>query len=208
VFLEIMLRLVLAATLLAFTACSRSDSAKIAATSASPPGPTDPVELERDALVDFAELGGKVVKDSQDRPRYLVLNGQHVTDQRLSKIHAMKELTALGLNGTAVTDNVLTQLDGLNDLSYLFLNDTEITDRGLPNLRSLARLRYVSLKQTQVTRRGVEQLAQLAPGLDIDYSPREVQLDGAGVDAADQQIYRYRNTRPTDAWSVLREIEP
>lgn len=83
--------------------------------------------------------------------RWLDLGGTAITDDGLTHLTALPNLTRLHLPRTAVTDAGLPALAGLQELELLNLYGTTVTDAGLPSLAKLPRLRQLYLWQTQVT---------------------------------------------------------
>lgn len=83
--------------------------------------------------------------------RWLDLSGTGVTDQGLTNLSGMPNLSRLHLQRTKVTDDGLKAIAGLQNLEYLNLYGTAVTDDGLDVLGTLSNLRQLYLWQTKVT---------------------------------------------------------
>jgi len=92
--------------------------------------------------------------------RWLDLAGTKISNNGLSAIGAMPNLTRLHLERTSISDAGLARLATLGDLEYLNLYGTEVTDLGLPQLQSLPRLKQVYLWQTRVTPAAAQSFAE------------------------------------------------
>lgn len=109
----------------------------------------DDVGLDYSALRFFPEIHS------------LSLNGPGVTDESLSFLPEMKQLTYLSFKDTSVTDLGLRHLSGLTGLRTLLLPDTQITDDGLRSLSKLPELSWLDLSGTAITDAGLEHLIGL-----------------------------------------------
>lgn len=98
---------------------------------------------------------------------WLDLGGTRVTDEGLSRVARLANLTRLHLQRTAITDAGLVHLEALERLEYLNLYGTRVTDEGLERLSSLGRLRSLYLWGTEVTDAGAGRLESRLPRLAI-----------------------------------------
>ena len=94
-------------------------------------------------------------------PKWVTLDGGHVTDAGLAHIEGLSEILTLSLYDTPITDAGLAHLEGLDQLHSLLLGATHVTDAGLAHLERLSQLRQLSLDSTQVTGSGLPHLAGL-----------------------------------------------
>ena len=99
---------------------------------------------------------------------WLNLASASVSDQGLSVIQELPNLSRLHLEKTAVTDDGLAHLTNLQHLEYLNLYNTGVTDNGLQHLKSLASLKKLYLWQTEVTPEAAQSLAEAIPDIDVN----------------------------------------
>lgn len=125
-------------------------------------------------LANFRLLGKDITDDDltplEKMPNLteLDLSRTAITDEGLNHIKNLKNLTRLNLNNTAVTDSGLAHLSGLTNLTYLNLYGTKVNDAGLDQLYGLKSLGKIFLWQTQVTDAGAAALHEALPALDIN----------------------------------------
>ena len=105
-----------------------------------------------------AELGK--LKTLGANLRWLDLGGTRVTDNGLTQLVALPNLTRLHLERTAITDAGLASLAALPNLEYLNLYGDDITDAGAEQLRQFPKLKQVYLWQTKVTPAAAKGLAE------------------------------------------------
>lgn len=90
------------------------------------------------------------------------LNGQHVTDQELETLKALKSVEILNLQSSYLTDAGTVHLAELKNLRELDLHDSQyFTDKGLESLQGLTRLSKLELSKTRVTSEAVDRLASM-----------------------------------------------
>ncbi|MBN9523055.1 hypothetical protein J0H58_31835 [bacterium] len=89
----------------------------------------------------------------------LDLRESRVSDEDLTAIVCLDQLSSLNLSGTVVTDEGLRYVSGLRDLRGLDLNNTGVTDSGVRQIASLRALRSLALNETMVTDTGLAELA-------------------------------------------------
>ncbi len=126
----------------------------------------------------FLEVGPKgdsVTKDqmeallmAKEQITWLNLGKAGVTDEMLSVISQLPNLTRLRLQQNPITDQGVASLEGLKHLESLNLYGTEVTDTSLDVFRTFPALRRLYLWQTEVTTDGVENLKSERQHLDIN----------------------------------------
>jgi len=89
-----------------------------------------------------------------------------VTDEMLSVIGQLPNLTRLRLQQNPITDQGLTSLEGLSHLESLNLYGTEVTDNSLEIFESFLTLKRLYLWQTGVTADGAEDLRSARQNLE------------------------------------------
>ena len=99
---------------------------------------------------------------------WLDLGESATTDEALSSLGSLKNLTRLHLENTKVTDEGLIYLKDLAYLEYLNLYGTRVSDKGIQQLAGLKNLKRLYVWQTQVTAEGVAQLQKELPGLEVN----------------------------------------
>lgn len=99
---------------------------------------------------------------------WLDLGGSGITDEGLTVIGNLKNLTRLYLDNTQITDEGLQHLDELIYLEYLNLYGTQVSDEGIQQLSGLKNLKRLYLWQTKVTKEGAAQLQKSLPDLEIN----------------------------------------
>lgn len=103
---------------------------------------------------------------------WLKLDGTQISNNALSVITKMPNLTRLSLNNTSVSD--LNYLSNLKELRYLSLVGTQVTTRNLLALSKLAHLQQLYLFQTNITRVDSIQIQQLLPKTKLDFGNYQV----------------------------------
>lgn len=99
---------------------------------------------------------------------WLDLSGTGVTDEGLSVIAGMANLTRLNLAHTPVSGSGLHHLGKLKYLEYLNLYGTRVDDESVQTLAALESLQALYLWQTRVTAEGIERLRQARSKLAIN----------------------------------------
>jgi internalin A len=100
----------------------------------------------------------------------LSLNGTKITDESLTHLHGVKNLTILLLNDTDVSDDGTTTLALLPRLEWLYLNRTKVTDASMKKKKKLGNLRdlrFLSLLGTSVSDSGVADLHAIVPSVRV-----------------------------------------
>lgn len=98
----------------------------------------------------------------------LSFQSTRITDDDLSEVARLVQITALELGETKVGDSGLQHLGGLMNLEVLDLSKTEVTDAGLEQITSLKRLQRIKLTGAPVTDAGVARLQTAIPGLEVN----------------------------------------
>ncbi|MDX1942073.1 MAG: c-type cytochrome domain-containing protein [Saprospiraceae bacterium] len=103
---------------------------------------------------------------------WLKLDGTKISNNALSVITKMPNLTRLSLNNTSVSD--LNYLSNLKELRYLSLVGTQVNIQNLLALSKLAQLQQLYLFQTNITRVDSIQIQQLLPKTKLDFGNYQV----------------------------------
>ncbi len=82
---------------------------------------------------------------------WLKLHNTNITDEALTSIARLTNLTKLDLSNTFITDKGLPQLSSDSNLQYLNLVGTKITGAGITQLKGLNKLQTLYLYKTGVT---------------------------------------------------------
>lgn len=85
-----------------------------------------------------------------------------MTDDDISGIAKLTNLSVLKLSGTRITDGGLATLSSLISLRVLWLDNTAVTDAGLPG-NTPPNLTKVYLRNTATSERGIRQLRERLP---------------------------------------------
>jgi hypothetical protein len=89
------------------------------------------------------------------------LQGHHVTDEWLTHLEPLSDLSKVSIHSADITDVGLAHLARLSNLTDLSLPDTQVTDKGLEHLSKLSRLAQLGLWNTDVTDTGLTDLTKL-----------------------------------------------
>jgi hypothetical protein len=101
--------------------------------------------------------------------RYLLLDGQAITDAGLAHVAGMAQMEILWLDGAQVSDAGLVHFKGMMSLKRLCLYKTQVTEEGLVHLGGLQTLEDLLLS-FPVADTGLQYLTQLdaLKGIEID----------------------------------------
>ena len=105
---------------------------------------------------------------AKEQITWLKLGGRGITDQMLSKVGQLSNLTRLQLFQNDITDEGLKSLKGLQHLESLNLYGTKVTDASIEVFESLPTLKRLYLWQTDISNSGAEQLRSTRSYLDVD----------------------------------------
>lgn len=123
------------------------------------------------------EIGADWRGELQDlrRLRWLVgvqhvkFAGGRVTDEWMSYLTGMTNLTTLTLKRTGVSDDGLAAIRNLPKLQSVWVMYSPLTDRSVEHLRTLKQASFIKLYGTKITKPGVQQLTEALDGAKIDY---------------------------------------
>jgi uncharacterized membrane protein len=73
------------------------------------------------------------------------LSSSGIKDDDIDAINKLNNLEKLWLDGNDLTDNIVSKIIGLNELTYLNLSSTKITEKGIEPLKKLTKLRSIYL---------------------------------------------------------------
>jgi hypothetical protein len=103
----------------------------------------------------------KLLLEKHSSLKHVSLRGEFVSDDLVSKIDALKELTSLFVDGPKLTDSGLKSIARIQKLEFLDVGHTGITDAGLAEIAKLKSLIGLTLTGTKVTDAGIQQLGAL-----------------------------------------------
>ena len=106
------------------------------------------------------------IQDAFGHITWLSLPNQNLTDDVLSLIKQMPNLTKLRLDNNPITNEGLKNLESLEHLEVLNLYGTKITNDGLASIQKIPSLKTVYLWQTGVTAEGLEQ-AEIGDDIEV-----------------------------------------
>lgn len=105
---------------------------------------------------------------------YLDILGTRATDVGLGHLKDLANLTflAMGNHGvrTDISDAGFSNLSGMKKLETLIVVNAAVTDAGLEHVKKLTNLKRVHLAKTNVTEAGVASLKAVLPNCNIEYS--------------------------------------
>lgn len=100
---------------------------------------------------------------------WLNLSNTELTDQNLTTVSKLENLTKLRIDGNSIGDQGLENISKLSNLEVLNLYNTQITDEGLALIAQFPKLKQVSIWKTNVSKAAVERLMQKRPSLEVNY---------------------------------------
>ncbi|MDB5340163.1 MAG: inlA 5 [Planctomycetaceae bacterium] len=110
----------------------------------------------------MSELIGWTYDDLDGEPSCVIhLENSKVTDEGLSVLRELRNLSGLWVQAKGVTDAGIAHLSGLS-LFHLNLTGTSVTDAGLDHLKSMTSLGYLDLSETRITDAGLVHLTGLS----------------------------------------------
>lgn len=103
--------------------------------------------------------------NAKEQITWLNLANQNITDEMLSTIGQLSNLTRLQIQQNPISDSGIASLEGLTNLETLNLYGTDVTDAALSSIEKLPNLKKLFLWQTKVTPEGAEGLKGKLPKL-------------------------------------------
>lgn len=91
-----------------------------------------------------------------------------LTDNMLSGIGKLSNLSRLRLEQNPITDAGIKELSGLKNLESLNLYATEVSDAGLSSIEGLNNLKNLYLWQSKVTREAADKFIESHPGIEVN----------------------------------------
>jgi hypothetical protein len=126
------------------------------------------VEVKKKRTTDIDKSSLKLIDHVKEQVTWLHLGGADLTDDDLSFLGGMNNLTRLHLENNPITDEGLKVIHGLPHLESLNLYGTEVTADVLETLQTLPSLKKVFLWQTKVTQEEAEQIQEALPNVEVD----------------------------------------
>ena len=99
---------------------------------------------------------------------WLKLGNTNISDENMSAIAQLGNLTRLGLEHTGITDHGLRTVQSLQHLQYLNLVGTKVSLQGLLQLKNLPSLHSIYLYQTKIDRKDWNLVQKIFPKTKID----------------------------------------
>lgn len=119
----------------------------------------------------------KALQQAHEQVTWLNFGASGVTDQMLTELAKLPNLTRLRLEKNAVTDEGVAHLAGLEHLESLNLYGTSVTDNCLETIQDMPGLKRVFLWQTEVTQQAVDALLSNRKDLEVDLGFQFVKLE-------------------------------
>jgi len=91
----------------------------------------------------------------------LDLGNTELTDELVTHLADLREVTVLVVSNTKVTDASLEYVGNFHNVQSLFLAGTVVSDEGLPKLAGLKTMKILDLSNTKVTDAGLVHLTEL-----------------------------------------------
>ena len=105
--------------------------------------------------------------EAKEQVTWLNLSNAQITDDHLSEISQLSNLTRLRLEQTTVSDQGVAQLEKLPNLESLNLYGTAISDQSVETFIKMIALKKVFLWQTKISPKGIETLKMKRPDLEV-----------------------------------------
>jgi len=111
--------------------------------------------------------------------KYLLVNGQNISDEALGRLTRLVNLWELQLTKTSIGDDGLKRLGQFPKLRWLVIDDSKCTDAGLAHLAAPHDLEELSLWNTPLTDAAVPHLSRLTGLKKLDVRGSGISDDGA-----------------------------
>ena len=109
----------------------------------------------------------KSLSAASDQITWLQLPKSGLTDEMLSYINSLSNLTKLKIQGNPITSAGLAQLENLSNLETLNLTNTKVDDGIFDLINNMPKLKSIYLWQSDVTTEALEDARSSYPNIDI-----------------------------------------
>jgi uncharacterized membrane protein/mono/diheme cytochrome c family protein len=126
--------------------------------------PTETVAKANDSIIKKLKGLGIMVLPVSENSNYLLANFITATFSTKDLVlleSIKKQLIWLKLGNTNISDEGLSSVSKLTNLTKLYFENTSITDKGIVQLKTLTQLQYLNLTGTKITAAGLEGLKDL-----------------------------------------------
>ncbi len=103
----------------------------------------------------------------KDQISWLTVSNAEITDDQMTIIAQLPNLTKLRLQDNPVTDKGIQKLESLPYLESLNLIETKITDSVLVSIQKMDKLKSIFIWKTNISKKAVEELKSNRPDLEI-----------------------------------------
>jgi len=125
------------------------------------------------SLTHITDQGMSEIKNLRNITDLNLYYAEYVTDEGIAAIKDWKKLTHLNLHGTKASDTALEHIAGIASLESLNVGSTLMTDVGLERLTTLPNLKELTMGGNELGDAGLQALRQM-PGLTyLDLSGRQ-----------------------------------
>jgi hypothetical protein len=125
------------------------------------------------SLTHITDQGMSEIKNLRNITDLNLYYAEYVTDEGIAAIKDWKKLARLNLHGTKVSDTALEHIAGITTLQSLNVGSTLMTDVGLERLTTLPSLKELTMGGNELGDAGLQALRQM-PGLTyLDLSGRQ-----------------------------------
>ena len=126
------------------------------------------VEVKKKRTTDIDKASLALIGKVKEQVTWLHVGGAELTDEDLSFLDGMNNLTRLHLENNPITEEGIKVIAGLPHLESLNLYGTQVTGEVLETLKTLPSLKKVFLWQSEVTPAEVEQIQEALPEVEVD----------------------------------------
>ncbi len=126
------------------------------------------IEVKKKRTTDIDKSSLKLMDKVKQQVTWLHVGGASLTDQDLTFLEGMGNLTRLHLENNPITEEGLKVIEGLPYLESLNLYGTDVTGGVLETLQSLPSLKKVYLWQSKVSPEEATQIQEALPDVDVD----------------------------------------
>ena len=127
------------------------------------------IEVKKKRTTDIEKSSLQLMDNVKQQVTWLHVGGAGLTDQDLSFLQGMDNLTRLHLENNPITEEGLKVIEGLPHLESLNLYGTNVTGAVLETLQSLPSLKKVYLWQSKVSQEDAVSIQDALPEVDVDF---------------------------------------
>ena len=110
--------------------------------------------------------------------KYLLLSGEHVTDENVARLSGMTNLWELHLIQSSISDEALRTVGQLSSLRWLTITTAKISDTGIADLQGLKNLEELRISNVRLTDAAVAPLSMLKNLSKLEMSKTGLSAEG------------------------------